>query len=298
MSNKNQKPDEVLSSHSIICWSRCQNSIVPIICGQCGEERVTTVGNVIRKGFTGICRKCSNREWRLADDESVTNGIILWSRRADPQVPVICGRCRRERVVRITFAMQERFTGLCYSCASGERLEDETLENGSIIFWSKRKNGKVPTLCGMCQKERWIDLPRTTRQDFTGLCFDCVHQAHVRENATNWRGGRFKKNGYIYVRVYPDHPFFESMADKAGYILEHRLVMARHLGRPLQSHEIVHHKNGNKRDNTIQNLQLLIGKSNHHKAHLEIDPHPGYEPPSTIYLILEWFKHKLMGKDG
>jgi len=59
--------------------------------------------------------------------------------------------------------------------------------------------------------------------------------------------------GYVLIWC-PDHP---SRKDSTKpYVLEHRLVMEKHLGRYLEPHEHVHHIDGNRANNTLKNLEL------------------------------------------
>lgn len=78
-------------------------------------------------------------------------------------------------------------------------------------------------------------------------------------DSTGWKGGRIHYQGYVGVWVEPSDPL-SAMAWGSGYVPEHRLVMARSLGRCLTKNETVHHKNGDKADNRIENLQLRQGK--------------------------------------
>lgn len=75
-----------------------------------------------------------------------------------------------------------------------------------------------------------------------------------------WKGGRHvDPNGYVRVWAHGD-PLAQGMLTRQGYAKEHRLMMAHAIGRPLLKSETVHHINGNKLDNRIENLQLRQGQ--------------------------------------
>lgn len=78
-----------------------------------------------------------------------------------------------------------------------------------------------------------------------------------------WKGGKsINYQGYIMINS-PNHP----NKDKRNCIPEHRLVMEKHLGRTLLPTEVVHHINGDKKDNRIQNLMIFSSNGEHIKFH-------------------------------
>ena len=119
----------------------------------------------------------------------------------------------------------------------------------------RRYRGKyIFHACEGCGKTRWVPIKKGIPESVR--CRVCVHENH---HATGWKCGRhIDSNGYIHIYTERDNPYY-SMANVDHYISEHRLVMAGHLDRCLQSWEIVHHLNGIKDDNRIENLQLVTG---------------------------------------
>lgn len=86
----------------------------------------------------------------------------------------------------------------------------------------------------------------------------------VGSEHSRWKGGQWTdSHGYVRVWVGADDQM-ASMRFGDGYVLEHRLVMAHHFGRPLLRSETVHHINGNVADNHLENLQLRHGKHGKH----------------------------------
>lgn len=82
-------------------------------------------------------------------------------------------------------------------------------------------------------------------------CRTCWYATQRGENNSRYKGRYVSSGGYVLIRK-PGHP----NAQASGWILEHVLIMAEHIKRPLLKHENVHHINGNKQDNRIENLEL------------------------------------------
>lgn len=128
-----------------------------------------------------------------------------------------------------------------------------------------RHRTSIWSACGICGECRWVQLIKGKAKNL--LCLKCSHSGkrHAR-----WAGGR-NDNGKGYIRIWLDSDdFFYPMTDLHGYVLEHRLVMAKHLGRCLHQWEVVHHKNHIKTDNSIDNLQLYSDSRHNQLTIMEV----------------------------
>lgn len=122
--------------------------------------------------------------------------------------------------------------------------------------------------CGLVRSFALYTLrQQMQRPNFTGQCRKCGHAAS-RKAATEALRRRYagKKrivsSGYVAISASAvaaeDIHLFEAMRGKGSFVFEHRLVVARHLGRPLTSSECVDHMDGNKTNNSLENLRIYV----------------------------------------
>ncbi len=128
-------------------------------------------------------------------------------------------------------------------------------------------------ICKVCDKEFSVmtwKLAQGRGKTCSVECRRIWQKQFVTGNGSKkWKGGKFLRNGYRYI-LDPSHP----LANKNGYVAEHRKVLMEKIGRPLRmgrkNMEVAHHVNGNKLDNRPENLEVM-NQSNHQTYHHTIN---------------------------
>ena len=140
------------------------------------------------------------------------------------------------------------------------------------ITASSARNFYIWLACSKCGKERWVVRRINQKHEKQATMCRACYYAYLKTRKPKehpcWvKSGRFKRaDGYVLIRLTPDNPYW-GMADKDGYVREHRLVIAQHLNRCLKTTEEVHHLNGTRDDNRLPNLGM-VSQTNHPKGTL------------------------------
>jgi hypothetical protein len=294
------------------------------LCGKIDKTTNNTYYNVLRGTSSGMCIACGRRhrhdaipdEGMIGGDGSIYKRLHPFTK--DKYATIMCPDCMGWRTVSSTGLRSAgiRESGRCRECAfkyksktKFEKLKSQgtvTLDNKTELRWGTLRrrhenNGmqadcyeyklELEAMCGNCGDVRWTDkdsmLAAIKRWSLGGYCFECATKVAGEENR-KWRGGRYDSgDGYITLAVSGLPKKRRDIAHAMGYyrmVVEHRLVMAEHLGRPLLNTEVVHHINLDKHDNRICNL-LVLSSSEHQRIHGSV--------PGTLQMKLALMMAKL-----
>lgn len=250
------------------------------ICSNCGEEKPYFAKNLCKRCYNRLqMRRLSannprykqrqrqhnlehreqhnayNRRWRKENAERVAAYHRWWDRENPEKVTAMRRRSYEKR-----------------KKDKGEK-EMKPYQNPEWLrqkYWDEGLSTcKIGPLAGVTPATIWywmkrLGVPRRSKSEMgqgrhhTLETRRKLSEARRGDKGSNWKGGRKRDSGGYVLILKHDHPNAHQ-----GYVAEHRLVMERALGRYLESWEIVHHKNGMKDDNRIENLELLPKQSEH-----------------------------------
>lgn len=196
-------------------------------CKTCGSSFITENA---RKAYcsaecrhgVGECLQCGTQFVKTPRTTGQFCSLECWYTHYDAKNQKECAHCGKE------FASGRQSKYCSAECASNSRKNYMVCQQCGKEFQGKRSRKYCSHSCAL-----------------TGINRKGHRRRQIGDTVPH-------SKGYVQVKVGYDYPG----ANKSGYILAHRLAIQEHIGRVLEPHERIHHKNGDRSDNRIENLEL------------------------------------------
>ena len=152
-----------------------------------------------------------------------------------------------------------------YTCHYNEKDRSKYCSRKCLGKGAKKRSNNVVTLCGLCKKEIKVPCSRL-KQNKKGVIY-CNHKCQSQAMKTGIATYGFKKR--VKNKDYKKNYKYKVKTIRGIRVYEHRWIMEQSIGRKLNSKELIHHINGDTKDNRIENL-MIVNNVSHGKIEFQL----------------------------